>query len=132
MPARIRPYRAVTDESWATSFLEEHLGGRRQARRRELTALGARPSGRGTGTALLAALVSAARGLGVRRIWVVTTNDNIDAIAFYQRRGFRLSELRVGAVDEARRTLKPALPVIGQHRIEMRDELKLTLLVSPR
>jgi GNAT superfamily N-acetyltransferase len=112
VPARIRPYRAVTDESWATSFLEEHLGGRRQARRRELidvldpglglvagdglglltyrldgdalelTALGARPSGRGTGTALLAALVSAARGLGVRRIWVVTTNDNIDAIAF--------------------------------------------------
>ena len=60
----------------------------------------------------------------------MTTNDNLDALAFYQRRGFRLSGLRVGAVDEARRTLKPALPVIGEHGIELHDELELTRLVS--
>ncbi len=36
-------------------------------------------------------------------IWVVTTNDNLDALRFYQRRGYRIGEVRLGAVDRARR-----------------------------
>ena len=32
----------------------------------------------------------------------MTTNDNLAALHFYQRRGFRLADLRPGAVDEAR------------------------------
>ena len=88
----------------------------------ELTAVAAEPRGRGTGTALVEALIDLAPAVGASRIWLVTTNDNLDALAFYQRRGFRLSDLRVGAVDEARRTLKPAIPVIGEHGIEMHDD----------
>jgi hypothetical protein len=45
-------------------------------------------------------------------------------LRFYQRRGFRLAELHVGAVDEARR-LKPTIPTIGDHGIPLRDELVL-------
>ena len=79
----------------------------------------------GTGTRMLEAfLVEAQRG-GASRIWVVTTNDNVDALRFYQRRGFRLATLRPGAVDEARRRLKPSIPEVGDHGIPLRDELVL-------
>jgi hypothetical protein len=56
---------------------------------------------------------------------VVTTNDNVDALRFYQRRGFQLASVRCGAVDEARRTLKPLIPVTGNYGIPLRDELEL-------
>lgn len=79
----------------------------------------------GTGTRLLEAFLAAARRGGARRVWVVTTNDNVDALRFYQRRGFRLADLRPGAVDEARRTLKPSIPEVGDHGIPLRDELVL-------
>ena len=81
----------------------------------------------GTGSALLVALEELARGAGCRRLWVVTTNDNLDALRFYQRRGFRLAHLRPGAVDESRQQLKPEIPRLGEHDIPLRDELELEL-----
>lgn len=80
----------------------------------------------GTGTLLLQQLVDLARGQGCRRLWVVTTNDNVDALRFYQRRGFRLTDLRCGAVDESRRTMKPSIPTAGSYGIPLRDEIELT------
>jgi hypothetical protein len=62
---------------------------------------------------------------GCRHYWVVTTNDNVDALRFYQRRGFRLTTIRCGAVDQSRRTLKPQIPVIGDYGIPLRDEIEL-------
>jgi GNAT superfamily N-acetyltransferase len=96
----------------------------------ELSAVAAAEPGRGIGTALLAAFLEAIRGSGARRVWLATTNDNLDALAFYQRRGFRLAELRPGAVDAARR-LKPTIPAVGAHGIPMRDELELVLDLDP-
>jgi GNAT superfamily N-acetyltransferase len=81
----------------------------------------------GTGSALLAALKEVARDAGCRRLWVVTTNDNVDALRFYQRRGFRLAQLRPGAVDASREKLKPEIPRLGAHDIPLRDELELEL-----
>jgi GNAT superfamily N-acetyltransferase len=80
----------------------------------------------GAGSALVEELVRIV-GPG-RRVWLVTTNDNLDAIRFYQRRGFRLCEVRPGAVDAARRALKPGIPEIGNHGIAIRDEIELELL----
>lgn len=91
----------------------------------EILTLGATRPWSGTGTALVEAVRRVAREQGCRRLWVVTTNDNVDALRFYQRRGFRLDTLRPGAVDEARRTLKPAIPEIGDHGISLRDEIEL-------
>ena len=62
---------------------------------------------------------------GCGLLWVVTTNDNVDALRFYQRRGFRLARLRPGAVDESRETVKPEIPAIGDHGIPLRDEIEL-------
>ncbi len=82
----------------------------------ELAALVVAPHRRGQGIG--GALVDA-----VAATWLVTTNDNIDAIRLYQRHGFRLTELHVGGVDRARAELKPEIPVMGQHGIPLHDEL---------
>jgi len=81
----------------------------------------------GVGTALIAAARTLAEDRGCRRLWLVTTNDNVDALRFYQGRGFRLATIRPGAVDEARRTLKPEIPQTGAYGIPLRDELELEL-----
>jgi GNAT superfamily N-acetyltransferase len=81
----------------------------------------------GAGTALVEGLKRHAAGRGWRRIWVLTTNDNIDGLRFYQRRGFRLAQLNAGAVDDARATLKPEIPREGSYGIPLRDELILEL-----
>ena len=48
----------------------------------------------GIGTLLIEAAVSTARHFRCREVRLTTTNDNVDALRFYQRRGFRLAELR--------------------------------------
>lgn len=83
--------------------------------------------GRGVGRALMDAAAAALRGGGLRRAWLVTTNDNLAAIALYQKAGWRLTALRAGALAETRLTLKPAIPEIGEHGIPLRDELELEL-----
>jgi GNAT superfamily N-acetyltransferase len=81
----------------------------------------------GAGSALIAAIRDLAASHGCRRLWVVTTNDNVDALRFYQRRDFRLAAVRPGAVDEARRMLKPEISEVGDHGIPLRDELELEI-----
>lgn len=90
----------------------------------ELISLDAIEPGQGMGTRLLAALVERLTRQGVRRLWVTTTNDNLAALAFYQKRGFRLQRVRAGALDETRR-LKPGIPLIGENGIPIRDEIDL-------
>ena len=91
----------------------------------EILALYAAQQWVGVGSALLQMAADLATAAGCRQCWLVTTNDNVDALRFYQRRGFRLRTLRSGAVDEARRVLKPAIPLIGEYGIPLRDELEL-------
>jgi DNA-3-methyladenine glycosylase I len=86
--------------------------------------------GTGVGTALLDAVRQAASSAGCRRLWLVTTNDNVDALRFYQRRGFELAALHRRAVEGSRR-LKPEIPSLGLYGIPIRDELELDLPLSP-
>ncbi len=79
----------------------------------------------GTGSALIQAVERLAADAGCDRLWVITTNDNTDALRFYQRRGFRLAALHRGAVDDSRARMKPQIPQIGDHGIALRDELEL-------
>lgn len=96
----------------------------------EIVVLEALVPGEGVGTALVEACVAAARAAGVTRLTVVTTNDNLRALGFYQRRDFRLAALRPGAVDAARRDLKPAIPETGEDGLPIRDEIVLERDVS--
>jgi GNAT superfamily N-acetyltransferase len=148
---RIRP-RQRSDDAWLEAFLAEFWGGPELIVRgvavdvlkmpaliagdregvaifsdtppAELLLLAALREGRGIGTALLEAVIENLRERGATELRVMTTNDNLRALRFYQRRGFRLKELRPGAVDEARR-LKPQIPLYGAEGIPMRDEIEL-------
>ena len=71
-------------------------------------------------------MANAAWTQGCRKLTVVTTNDNVRALGFYQRRGFVLTALRTGAVEKSRR-LKPEIPELGLFDIPIRDELELVL-----
>jgi ribosomal protein S18 acetylase RimI-like enzyme len=82
---------------------------------------------RGLGTALIEAATHRAAEAGCARLWVITTNDNVDALRFYQRRGFRLVALHAGAVDDSRARLKPEIPPLGEYGIPLRDEIELEL-----
>ncbi len=90
----------------------------------DLITINAETPGQGAGSALVAALVDELGRQGVRVLRVVTTNDNLDALRFYQRRGFRLTAVWPGAVDAARR-LKPSIPAVGAYGIPIRDEIEL-------
>ena len=92
----------------------------------EVVSIDASPPRSGVGTALLAAAAEIGRAAGARRLWLVTTNDNLDALRFYQRRGLRITAVSPGAVDASRR-LKPQIPEIGAYGIPIRDELTLEL-----
>ena len=81
----------------------------------------------GVGTALVEAVRTRALDAGCGLLWVVTTNDNVDALRFYQCRGFRLARLRTGAVDRSRGTVKPEIPALGDHGIPLRDEIELEM-----
>ncbi len=94
----------------------------------EIVTLNAIERRAGIGTMLIEAAVGKARRCGGREIRLTTTNDNIDALRFYQRRGFRLAELRPGAVDRSRQQ-KPEIPTVGDYGIPLRDEIDLTLPV---
>jgi GNAT superfamily N-acetyltransferase len=79
----------------------------------------------GIGTMLVEAVRAEAKRQGCHQITLTTTNDNIGALRFYQRRGFRIAAVRPGAVDRTRRR-KPEIPRTGDFGIPLRDEIDLT------
>jgi ribosomal protein S18 acetylase RimI-like enzyme len=100
-----------------------HLGGYQG----EVITLSSRVENQGVGAALLDAAAQAIRGAGCARAFLTTTNDNLRAIGFYQKRGWRLAALHKGRVEEARRHA-PHIPGIGMNNIPLRDEIELELV----
>ncbi|MEV8512739.1 GNAT family N-acetyltransferase [Dactylosporangium sp. NPDC051484] len=96
----------------------------------EVVTLDATERGRGTGTALLLAARRVAAERGTGRVWLVTTNDNLDALRFYQRRGMRIASVRPGAVDRGR-LVRPSIPLDGEYGIAVHDEIELELTEAP-
>ncbi|QHT46973.1 GNAT family N-acetyltransferase [Bacillus sp. SB49] len=87
----------------------------------EIVSLDSLREGRGIGSLLIDRVESVADG---RRIKVITTNENIHAIRFYQRRGFRLKSVVRGAVEKAR-LVKPSIPRFSSTGIPILDEIVL-------
>lgn len=94
----------------------------------EVITLDSLQSGIGVGSALVETLRSAAAASGYKRLWLITTNDNLHALRFYQRRGFRIKAVHVDALVESRK-LKPQIPILGIDDIPLRDEIELELLL---
>ncbi len=84
----------------------------------------------GVGTALVQAVRARALDAGCGLLWVVTTNDNLDALRFYQRRGLRIVGITPDAMDASRK-LKPSIPLTGEYDIPLRDEIELEMSLAP-
>jgi len=94
----------------------------------EIVTLNSLVEGIGVGTALLSAVRTVAVSSKCRRVWLITTNDNLEALRFYQRKGFSLVALHRNALDVSRK-LKPEIPSTGRDGILLRDELELEMLL---
>jgi N-acetylglutamate synthase-like GNAT family acetyltransferase len=94
----------------------------------EMVSLDSLMEGIGIGTALVGSVAADARKQGCRRLWLITTNDNLDAVHFYQKRGFHLVAVHRDALEETRR-LKPQLPLTGIDGIPLRDEIEMDLML---
>jgi N-acetylglutamate synthase-like GNAT family acetyltransferase len=92
----------------------------------EITSLDSTEEGMGIGTALLESVIWTATEADCNRLWLITTNDNLNALSFYQKRGFRLAAIYPGAVDNAR-MVKPSIPLAGENGIPIHDEIELEL-----
>ena len=92
----------------------------------EITSLNSLVENRGLGTRLLDIAIEAARENGCSRVVLITTNDNIRAIRFYQKRGFDMAHLYRNALDVSRR-LKPEIPLIGEDSIPLRHEIEFEM-----
>ncbi|HET9730583.1 MAG TPA: GNAT family N-acetyltransferase [Acidimicrobiia bacterium] len=89
----------------------------------ELVVLVTTYRGAGAGTALLDAVVEHAHQARWKRLWLITTNDNTDAIRLYQRAGWEWVGWHRHAVTESRE-LKPELPGTGAHGIPIQHEIE--------
>ena len=92
----------------------------------EITSLDSLRQGKGFGTQLIDKVVEEARAENCKRLLLITTNDNLHALGFYQRRGFEIVAVYRGAVNESRKR-KPSIPLVGMDGIPLRDEIELEI-----
>jgi ribosomal protein S18 acetylase RimI-like enzyme len=78
--------------------------------------------GRGRGEALLEEAIESARRNGLKRVIVATSNDDLPALGFYQRRGFVITEVVPGRILEHHGGEEE-----GFAGIPVRDEMRLEL-----
>ncbi len=97
----------------------------------ELLVLQSLVENRGVGTALVNAVIAAAREAGCARVWLITTNDNLHAVRFYQRFGFELDAVQIGAIARSR-LLKPSIPLTGCDGIPIKHEFEFGYALWPR
>jgi len=90
----------------------------------EIVTLNSVSENTGAGTALVQAAEHRASLEGCTRMRLITTNDNTNALHFYQKRGFHIVAVRLKAIERARK-LKPEIPVSGLDGIPISDEIEL-------
>ena len=94
----------------------------------EIVTMDSLVEGVGIGSALLDAVRNTAASDQCKRLWLITTNDNVAALRFYQKRGFSLVAVHRNALEQSRR-LKPEIPLVGVDGIPLRDEIELELVL---
>ncbi len=83
----------------------------------------------GLGTELVNRVIEVAQVNDCSRVWFITTNDNLKAIRYYQKRGFEWIEFHKNAVIESRR-IKPEIPQLGFDEIPIKHEIEFEYLIN--
>ena len=82
----------------------------------------------GIGSQLINEVVNVAKENGCKKVWLITTNDNIPAIKYYQKRGFDMTAIHRNAVNEARK-MKPQIPMTGFDGIPILHEIEFEMVL---
>ena len=122
-PEALDGFLALEDDEWLGEITYSVSGDEC-----EIVSLDSLREEHGIGTKLMDAAVDEARTRSCRCVFLITTNDNLHALGFYQRRGFELVRIHRHALDETRK-LKPGIPLIGMNHIPLRDEIELELML---
>ena len=129
MIARGRVYRPEQLEGFVVEDGDEWVGlltFASEGTECEVTSLDSLREGQGLGSMLIDRAIEEARLRGCRRLFLITTNDNLNALGFYQKRGFQIVTIYRGAVNESRKR-KPSIPQVGMNGIPLRDEIELEI-----
>ena len=95
----------------------------------EVTSLDSLREGKSIGTQLIDKAIEEARARNCKRLFLITTNDNLHALGFYQKRGFEIVTVYRGAVNESRKR-KPSISLVGMDGIPLRDEIELEMMLK--
>ncbi len=90
----------------------------------EIVSLDSLREKQGIATRLVEKIKELAKEHNLTRVFTITSNDNLDALRFWQKRNFRLVRIYKDAFEITRK-LKPQVPRIGNFGIPLRDELEL-------
>ena len=94
----------------------------------EITVLESIHENQGVGSELINEILQEAKTTDCRRVWLITTNDNMHAIRYYQRFGFSLRAVHIDSMAEARK-LKPQIPLTGNDGIPIAHEFEFEILL---
>jgi GNAT superfamily N-acetyltransferase len=90
----------------------------------EIVSLDSLTPNQGVGSKLIQKMIDKAKNDKYSRLWLITINDNIDAMKFYQKIGFVFKAIYPNAIEESRK-LKQNIPMVGNYEIPIRDEIEL-------
>ncbi len=90
----------------------------------EIVSLDSKRENMGIGSVLLKEVEKIAKNNNSQKMRLITTNDNMRALQFYQKRGYCLTKLYINAMEEVRK-IKPNVPALGDNGIPLRDEIEL-------
>lgn len=97
----------------------------------EIMSLDSLRENQGIGTVLVNKVIGMAEQKGCEKVRLITTNDNINALRFYQKRGFDMVRFYHNALDTSRQ-LKPSIPLTGDFNIPLKHEIEFEMdLVKP-
>ncbi|HDS01699.1 MAG TPA: GNAT family N-acetyltransferase [candidate division Zixibacteria bacterium] len=128
--------RGIVHEAWLLPGFTASIGGdlagivtyNIQDDQCEIVTLDSMIENSGAARANIQAVIDAARSEGCKRLWLITTNDNIHAIRYYQKRGFTIAAIHCNAIEHSRK-LKPQIPHIGMEGIPIRDEIEFEMML---
>jgi len=92
----------------------------------EIMSLDSLAEKQGIGTVLVNKVIEKAAIERCDKVTLITTNDNINALRFYQKRGFNMVKVYRNSV-EASRKLKPSIPMIGDFDIPIKHEIEFEM-----
>jgi GNAT superfamily N-acetyltransferase len=94
----------------------------------EIVTLNSFEENKGIGTILVNGVLDIARNANCKRLWLITTNDDTNAIRFYQKKGFDLKAIYINSMEISRK-LKPSIPLIGMDNIPIMHELEFEIIL---